>query len=60
MTPLGTFIVAAGEDFEITVPTGIDALYDNGDGVLASIANGKYIITGIAASHEVVAVYSGT
>jgi len=60
VTPLGTFIVAAGEDFEITVPTGIDALYDNGDDVLASIANGKYTIADIAASHEVVAIYSET
>jgi hypothetical protein len=58
VSPLGTYIIAAGEDFEVSVPTGISALYDNGADVKSSVADGKYTITDIAASHEIVAVYT--
>lgn len=58
VSPVGTFIIAAGEDFEISVPTGVDELYDNGADVLVSIVAGKYTISTLAASHEVVAVYT--
>jgi hypothetical protein len=58
VSPLGTYIVAAGEDFEITIPTGVDALYDNGADVSASVVSNKYTISSLAASHEVVAVYN--
>lgn len=57
VSPIGSYEVAAGEDFAITVPAGIDALHDNGADVLSSIAAGKYTIADIAADHEVVAVY---
>lgn len=58
VSPIGTFIIAAGEDFVINVPAGVDALYDNGTDVSASVVSNKYTITSLAASHEVVAVYS--
>jgi len=57
VSPLGEYLIAAGEDFVIDVGAGVDALYDNGTDVNASIYNGKYTISDIAANHEIAAVF---
>lgn len=54
--PLGKVIVKAGEDAEVAVGTPTK-LYDNGEDKTAAVADGKYVISAIAADHEVAVVF---
>ena len=58
VSPLGEYLVAAGEDIVINVGSGVDALYDNGTESKSSISDNKYTISAIASDHEIAVVFT--
>ena len=56
-SPLGASAAASGANFVITVTGTPAALYDNGTESKASISEGKYTISSIAADHQIAVIF---
>ncbi len=56
-TPIGTTMVAAGEDFVLQVSGTPTALYDNGVESKTSISAGKYTVADVAAAHNIAVIF---
>jgi len=56
-SPVGTTMIADGEDFELTVTGTVTALYDNGVESKSSITADKYTVADVSADHNIAVIF---